>query len=59
MDDRRMEYRFPDVASVLEVADRLDSLADAAELMDDPDGAARLRTQAANRRLEAMESLDD
>lgn len=47
-----------DLAAMLEVADRLDSLADTAELMGDPDGAARLRTEASNRRLAAMETLD-
>ena len=41
-----------------EIAERLDSLADAAELMDDEAGAARLREQATAVRLEAMEQLD-
>ncbi|CAN5431694.1 hypothetical protein BH23ACT3_BH23ACT3_03570 [soil metagenome] len=54
-----MERPFPDLVSVLKVIDRLDSLADTAELMGDPDGAARLRAQASSRRLAAMESLDD
>jgi hypothetical protein len=54
-----MDDQFPDLLSVLEVADRLDSLADTAELMGDPDGAARFRAQASIRRIAAMESLDD
>jgi hypothetical protein len=39
-------------------AERLDSLADTAELMGDDAGAARLRAAAWNHRLEAMELLD-
>jgi hypothetical protein len=40
-------------------ADRLDSLADTAELMDDPAGADRLRELASSCRLRAMTLLDD
>lgn len=40
-------------------ADRLDELAEAAELMGDPDGAARLRGEARANRMHAMELLDD
>ena len=39
-------------------ADRLDDLAEMAELMGDEDGAARLKAAATNRRLEAFEALD-
>lgn len=39
-------------------ADRLDALAEMAELMGDTDGAQRLKTAATNRRLEAFEALD-
>ncbi|HSJ90761.1 MAG TPA: hypothetical protein VK917_01760 [Ilumatobacter sp.] len=40
-------------------ADRLDDLADTAELMGDPDGAARLRGEARAHRMQAMELLDE
>ena len=49
----------PDVSALRSTADRLDSLADTAELMGDEAGAARLRTAAWNRRLEAMALLDE
>ena len=39
------------------VADRLDALADTAELMGDPAGSERLREQASSRRLQAMALL--
>lgn len=42
-----------------EMADRLDSLAETADLMGDEDCAARLRDHAAHRRGEAMTLLDD
>jgi hypothetical protein len=47
------------VAALASSADQYDSLADAAELMGDPSGAERLRAEACNCRLEAMELLDD
>jgi hypothetical protein len=40
-------------------ADRLDELADTAELMGDPAGAARLHDAAVRRRERAMADLDD
>lgn len=40
-------------------ADRLDQLADTAELMGDDDHAIRLRTDARHHRLRAMALLDD
>ena len=40
-------------------ADRLDGLADVAELMDDVDGAVRLRCQASELRVAAMRLLDE
>ncbi len=40
-------------------ADRLDALADTAELMGDDPGAARWRAQATSRRLRAMALLDE
>ncbi len=40
-------------------AERLAELADVAELMDDPDGAARLRRDAARVGDHAMRLLDD
>jgi hypothetical protein len=47
------------VSALRRAADRLEELADTAELMGDVDGAARMRTAACNRRLEAMALLDD
>lgn len=47
-----------DLDALLATVDRLDELADAAELMDDEDGAARLRMLAARRRLEVMARFD-
>ena len=41
------------------LADRLDTLADTAELMGDGEGAGHLRAQAIRRRLEAMALLDE
>lgn len=40
-------------------ADRLDSLAEVAELMDDEAGALRFRREAERHRSEAMAMLDD
>jgi hypothetical protein len=42
-----------------DTADRLDGLADVAELMDDTDGALRLRRQASELRVAAMRLLDE
>jgi hypothetical protein len=39
-------------------ADRLEALADTAELMGDDDGAARFRDEASRQRLRAMALLD-
>jgi hypothetical protein len=44
---------------VTATADRLDALAETAELMEDVDAAARLRDQAASLRMQGMEMLDD
>ena len=46
------------VPALTRAADRLDELADTAELMGDPDGAARLRGEARAHRMEAMALLD-
>jgi hypothetical protein len=48
-----------DVQGRADTADRLDGLADVAELMDDDDGALRLRRQAAELRVAAMRLLDE
>ncbi|NQY56682.1 MAG: hypothetical protein HRT86_09420 [Ilumatobacteraceae bacterium] len=49
-----------DPGQVLQLAaERLDALADVAELMGDGAGADRFRADANRRRLEAMELLDD
>jgi hypothetical protein len=47
------------VATLRRAADRLEELADTAELMGDTDGAARMRSAAWSRRLQAMALLDD
>jgi hypothetical protein len=47
------------VRVLVRAADRLDTLADTAELMGDGCGAARLRAQAFSCRLRAMALLDD
>ena len=47
-----------DAARRSATADRLDALAEAAELMDDIDGAVRLRRRAEELRLSAMRLLD-
>ena len=47
-----------DVQAATTVADRLDVLAETAELMGDDAGAGRLRVRAADVRLEAMRLLD-
>jgi hypothetical protein len=53
------ELQRRDVRVLVRTAERLDALADTAELMGDSCGAARFRTQASNRRLQAMALLDD
>ena len=55
MDD---EHRDRVVQELVAAADRLEALADTAELMGDDDGAARFRAEASRRRLEAMALLD-
>ncbi|MEO6571548.1 MAG: hypothetical protein ABIO83_08365 [Ilumatobacteraceae bacterium] len=45
--------------ALLLAADRLDSLAETADLMDDDDGAVRFRCAAEELRLRAMALLDD
>ncbi len=47
------------VEQLIQSADRYDSFAETAELMDDDHGADRFRALAALRRLSAMELLDD
>lgn len=48
-----------DIETLRRAADRLEELADTADLMGDVAGAARMRTAASNRRLEAMALLDE
>ena len=55
MDDRSPT---PAVRALEAIADRLDALAETAELMGDDAGAGRLREQAASRRLQALTLLD-
>jgi hypothetical protein len=55
MDDECRERSLRELESA---ADRLDALADTAELMDDDDGATRFRAEASRRRLQAMALLD-
>jgi len=54
-----MDADAPIVRTLVTTAERLDSLAEMADLMGDDAGAVRLRRAAANRRLEAMELLDE
>ena len=56
MDD---ESQSRDLRVLARTADRLDALADAADLMGDDDGADRLRDLASTCRLRAMTLLDD
>jgi hypothetical protein len=46
------------VAALVAVADRLEDLAETADLMGDAAGAQHLRDQASARRLQAMALLD-
>jgi hypothetical protein len=55
MDDECRERSLRELESA---ADRLDALADTAELMGDDDGAARFRAEASQQRLRAMALLD-
>ncbi|MDJ0768889.1 MAG: hypothetical protein QNJ12_08850 [Ilumatobacter sp.] len=48
----------PDVAVLTRAAERLDSLADTAELMGDERGADRFRAEARSQRLLALSLLD-
>jgi len=48
-----------DFAGLQGAANRLDTLAETAELMGDSDGARRLRDAAAIARLRAMKLLDE
>lgn len=47
------------IPALTRAADRLDELADTADLMGDTDGANRLRGEARANRMQAMELLDD
>lgn len=49
----------PHVRDLVRTADRMEDLADTAELMGDDAGAARFRAGASARRLRAMALLDD
>jgi hypothetical protein len=53
------DERGTDLAGLQGAADRLDVLAETAELMDDSNGARRLRDAAASARLRAMKVLDE
>ena len=55
MDDERGEQF---LRELMRAADRLEALAETAELMGDEDGAARFRTAASRQRLRAMALLD-
>lgn len=48
-----------DVLALTSTADRLDAMADTAELMGDAAGADRFRERACGYRLRAMKLLDD
>lgn len=47
------------VPALTRAADRLDELADTAELMGDAAGAVRFRDEARSNRMQAMDLLDD
>jgi hypothetical protein len=55
MDDERRERS---LRELVRVTDRLEALADTAELMGDDDVAARFRAEASRQRLRAMALLD-
>ena len=55
MDDERHSRT---VRELVRAAERLEELADTAELMGDDDGAERFRGQASQTRLVAMDMLD-
>jgi hypothetical protein len=55
MDDERRERS---LRELVRAADRLEAMADTAELMGDDDGAARFRAEASRQRLRAMALLD-
>ena len=55
MDEERRERS---LRKFVGAADRLESLADTAELMGDDDGAARFRAAASEQRFRAMALLD-
>jgi hypothetical protein len=48
-----------DLANAMQLVERLDSLAETAELMGDADGAKRFHEAASSERLRAMAALDD
>jgi hypothetical protein len=52
------EHPRPDVQKLASTADRLDVLAETAELMGDGAGADRFREQASDCRMRAMSILD-
>jgi hypothetical protein len=48
-----------DLAAVTRAADRMDAMADIADLMGDVDGAIMWHARASNLRLDAMRLIDD
>lgn len=53
------EYEARDLPGLMRFVERLDEVADTAELMGDLNGAARYRQFAAEQRMLAMKLLDD
>ncbi len=53
------EVEPPELLALASTADRLDALAETADLMGDDAGAIRFRERAWNCRLRAMQLLDD
>ena len=53
------EFERHDVPAMTRAADRMDSLAETADLMGDADGAMQWRHRAAELRIRAMSLLDD